>query len=95
MKKGKVKLVDDLSCMAALHLPSSLVPDTRPDTPRPVPYRGRHGLRLPEEQNELQSELDYLSVYAENHLILLANRIYQHRLKTEASYNIWPATQEN
>ena len=74
MKKGKVKWVDDLSCMAALHLPSSLVPDTRPDTPRPVPYRGRHGLRLPEEHNELQSELDYLSVYAENHLMSVSHQ---------------------
>ena len=69
IKKGKVKWVDDLSVMAALHLPSSLVPDTRPDTPRPVPYRGRLGLRLPEELNELQSELDSLNVYAENHLM--------------------------
>ena len=57
MKSRKVKWVDDMSCMAALHLPSSLVPDTRPDTPLPVPYRGRHGLRLPDELNELKGEL--------------------------------------
>lgn len=69
MKKGKVKWIDDLSVMAALHLPSSLVPDTRPDIPRPVSYRGRHGLRLPDELNELQSELDCLNLYAENHLM--------------------------
>ena len=69
MKKGKVKWVDDVSVMAALHLPTSLVPNTRPDTQRPVPYRGRLGLRLPEELNELQSELDSLNVYAENHLM--------------------------
>ena len=69
MKKGKVKWVDDLSAMTALHLPTSLVPDTRPDIPRPVPYRGRHGLRLPEELNELQSELQNLNVYAETHLM--------------------------
>ena len=55
--------------MTALHLPSSLVPDTRPDIPQPVPYRGRLGLRLPEELNELQSELHSLNVYAENHLM--------------------------
>ena len=69
MKKGKVKWIDDLSAMTALHLPTSLVPDTRPDIPRPVPYRGRLGLRLPEELNELQSELRSLNVYAENHLM--------------------------
>jgi hypothetical protein len=69
MKKGKVKWIDDLSAMTALHLPTSLVPDTRPDIPRPVPYRGRHGLRLPEELNELQSELQNLNVYAETHLM--------------------------
>jgi hypothetical protein len=34
-----------------------------------VPYRGRLGLRLPEELNELQSQLDDLNVYAENHLM--------------------------
>ena len=67
--KRKVKWIDDLSCMAALHLPSSLVVDTRPDIPRPVPYRGRHGLRLPRESNTLQDELDSLNVYAENRKI--------------------------
>jgi hypothetical protein len=69
MKKGKVKWIDDLSVMAALHLPTSLVPDTRPDIQRPVPYRGRHGLRLPDELNELQYELDCMNLYAENHLM--------------------------
>ena len=42
----KVKWVDDMSCLVSLHLPSVLVPDTRPDIPRPVPYRGRTGHRL-------------------------------------------------
>jgi hypothetical protein len=67
MDKSKVKWVDDMSCMAALHLPSSLVVDTRPDIPRPVPYRGRHGLMLPKESNTLQSELDSLNRYATKH----------------------------
>ena len=58
-----------MSCMAALHLPSSLVVDTRPDIPRPVPYRGRHGLMLPREHNPMQDELDSLNVYARNHKI--------------------------
>jgi hypothetical protein len=78
LMKGKVKWVDDLSAMAALHLPSSLVPDTRPNIPRPVPYRGRLGLRLPEELNQLQSELSDLNVYAENHLMSV------NHLKTKA-----------
>jgi hypothetical protein len=64
LDKRKVKWVDDMSCMAALHLPSSLVVDTRPDIPRPVPYRGRHGLMLPRESNTLQDELDSLNLYA-------------------------------
>ena len=34
-----------------------------------MPYRGRLGLRLPEELNELQSELHSLNVYPENHLM--------------------------
>jgi hypothetical protein len=67
MYKSKVKWVDDMSCMAALHLPSSLVVDTRPDIPRPVPYRGRHGLMLPRESNTLQYELDSLNIYAKKH----------------------------
>ena len=66
MYKRKVKWVDDMSCMAALHLPSSLVVDSRPDIPRPLPYRGRHGLRLPRESNALQDELDSLNLYASN-----------------------------
>ena len=94
LKKGKVKWVDDLSAMAALHLPSSLVPDSRPDIPRPVPYRGRLGLRLPEELNELQSELRSLNVYAENH------RMSVNHLKTKVmifsrhrQYNFLPEMQ--
>ena len=66
MEKRKTKWVDDMSCMVALHMPSSLVVDTRPDIPRPVPYRGRHGLRLPRESNMLQDELDSLNLYAVN-----------------------------
>ena len=65
--KRKVKWVDDLSCMAALHLPSSLVMDTRLDIPRPVPFRGRHGFKLPKESNTLQYELDSLNLYAKKH----------------------------
>ena len=64
--KRKVKWVDDLSCMAAFHLPSSLVVDSRLDIPRPVPFRGKHGLRLPGESNALQDELDSLNLYAAN-----------------------------
>ena len=69
MAKRKVKWIDDLSCMVALHLPSSLVVDTRPDIPRPVPFRGRHGLMLPRESNTLQDELDSLNLYAEKRKI--------------------------
>ena len=69
MARSKAKWVDDMSCMAALHLPSSLVVDTRPDIPRPVPYRGRHGLMLPRENNPMQDELDFLNSYARNHKI--------------------------
>ena len=71
MQKGKVKWVDDMSVMTALHLPTSLVPDTRPDIPRPLPYRGRLGLMLPEQSNELKLELDNLNIYAKNHLMSL------------------------
>ena len=67
--KRKVKWVDDMSCMAALHLPSSLVVDSRPDIPRPVTFRGRHGLRLPRESNTLQFELDSLNLYAKKRKI--------------------------
>ena len=67
MDTRKVKWVDDLSCIAALHLPSALVVDSRPDIPRPVPYRGRHGLRLHRESNTLQHELDLINIYAKNH----------------------------
>jgi hypothetical protein len=69
LSKRKTKWVDDLSCMVALHLPSSLVVDTRPDIPRPVPYRGRHGLMLPRQSNSMQDELDLLNLYAKSHKI--------------------------
>ena len=47
MKRKKVKWVDDMSLMVSMHLPTVLVPDTRPEVPRPVPCRSRLGLRLP------------------------------------------------
>ena len=69
MDKGKVKWVDDMTVQVSLHLPTALVPDTRPDIPRPVPYRSRHGLRLPRESNKLQDELDNLKRYTDQHLM--------------------------
>ena len=68
MRKKKVKWVDDMSLMASLHLPTALVPDTRP-VPRPVPYRSRLGLRLPRESNTLQDELDSLEVFTQQNLM--------------------------
>ena len=64
MDKGKVKWVDDGSLMASLDMASSLVPDTRPELQRPVPYRGRYKLRLPREKSKLQDEIDSLNQYA-------------------------------
>ena len=69
LKKGKVKWVDDMTVMASLHLPTSLVEDTRPDIPRPVPYRSRLGLMLPRENNTMQDELDKLKLYTDEHLM--------------------------
>ena len=63
MKISKVKWVDDKSLTVALDLASSLVPDTRSDTPRPVPYRGRLNLVLPREKNVMQDELDKLTAH--------------------------------
>ena len=60
MEISKVKWIDDKSLTVSLDLASSLVPDTRPDIPRPVPYRGRLGLMLPRESNVLQDEVDSL-----------------------------------
>jgi hypothetical protein len=68
MGKKKVKWVDDMSLMAAVHLPTALVPDTRP-VPRPVPYRGRLGLRLPRENNPLQDDLDSLEEFTQQNLM--------------------------
>jgi hypothetical protein len=68
MAKKKLKWVDDMSLMASLHLPTVLVPDTRP-VPRPVPYRSRLGLRLPRESNTLQDELDSLEVFTQQNLM--------------------------
>ena len=69
MDKGKVKWVDDGSLMASLDMARCLVPDTRPDLQRPVPYRGRFEMRLPRELNKLQDEMDSLNTYATNHLM--------------------------
>ena len=60
--------------MSSLHLPSFLLPDDRHDIARPVPYRGRLGLRLPEEHNQLQKELDSLRMYAEQHLMSINHK---------------------
>ena len=51
-----------------MHLPTTLVPDTRP-VPRPVPYRSRLGLRLPRENNTMQDELDDLEVFTTQNLM--------------------------
>ena len=40
-KEGKKKWVDDLTLTVPVRLQDSLVPDTRPDIARPVPYHSR------------------------------------------------------
>jgi len=67
MEMSKVKWVDDMTLMVSLDLASTLVPDTRTDLPRPVPYRGRFELMLPREKNRMQNELDSLIKYTDEH----------------------------
>ena len=66
IKTGKKKWVDDLTLTVPVRLQDCLVPDTRPDIPRPVPYHSRTGHRLPEHCNQMQSELDRLNEYCRN-----------------------------
>ena len=67
MEMSKVKWVDDMTLMVSLDLASTLVPNTRPDLPWPVPYRGRFELMLPREKNRMQDELDSLIKYTDEH----------------------------
>ena len=63
MSAAKKKWVDDLALYVPLRLQENLIPDTRPDTFRPVPYHGRTGHTLPLRSNPMQSELDSLAEY--------------------------------
>jgi hypothetical protein len=58
IEKAKQKWVDDFTTLAAVDLKRSLVPDMRPDIPRPLPYRSRTGHILPRSENILQDELN-------------------------------------
>jgi hypothetical protein len=66
IEKSKQKWVDDFTTLAAVDLKGSLVEDTRPDIPRPVPYRSRTGHILPREENILQDELDKIKQYSDD-----------------------------
>ena len=63
MQAGKKKWVDDMTITVPVRLQDCLVPDTRPDIARPVPYHSRTGHRLPNQANQMQTELDTLSEY--------------------------------
>ena len=63
IQKSKKKWVDDLTLTVPIRLQDSLVPDTRPDIARPVPYHSRTGHRLPGQSNQMQTELDRLNAY--------------------------------
>jgi hypothetical protein len=65
IEKSKQKWIDDFTILTAVDLKESLVEDTRPDIPRPVPYRSRTGHVLPRQANILQDELDKIKNYSD------------------------------
>jgi hypothetical protein len=90
----KTKWIDDLSICVSLDLKSSLVPDIRPNIPRPVPYHGRTGHMLPSEKNVLNEHIDKIQSYTLHHLmsintiktkILLFNRMKNYDFIPEIS----------
>ena len=68
--KTKVKWIDDVTICTALDLKTCLEPEDRP-VPRPVPYHGRTGHRLPRGLNKMQDELDILRRYTDSHLMAI------------------------
>ena len=62
ISKGKKKWVDDLSITVPVRLNDTLVPDTR-SIVRPIPYHSRTGHMLPENKNQMQTELNELKEY--------------------------------
>ena len=69
--KTKVKWVDDVTLCTALDLKAALVPEDRA-VPRPRPYHARTEHRLPNQANQMQTELDNLSRYVNSHRMAIS-----------------------
>ena len=63
IKKGKKKWVDDLSLWVPIRLKDKLRPDTRTAIIGPATFHNRTGQILPEDENIMQSELDFFNEY--------------------------------
>ena len=62
IKQTKVKWIDDVTICTSVDLKNSVVPEDRV-VPRPVPYHGRTGHRLPPGANTLQQEMARLQKF--------------------------------
>ena len=63
IKTGNKKWVDDCTLTAHVRLADQLVPDPGPVIIGPAQYQSRTGQTLPQDQNQMQSELDSFNEY--------------------------------
>ena len=63
IQKGKKKWVDDLSIYVPIRLQSTIIKDNREPQIGPLSFHNRTGQMLPEDKNEMQSELTSLNQY--------------------------------
>jgi hypothetical protein len=91
IEKGKKKWVDDMSVLVPVRLSDCLVPDTRHDIVRPVPYHSRTGHLLPRQTNQMQTELDRISDYfKENYMITNQQKSKVMIFNRSTKYDVMP-----
>ena len=69
IERAKKKWVDDFTVLACIDLKRHLIPD--PSPVRPVPWRSRHELILPDEHNILRDEMNAIVKYSNERKMVL------------------------
>ena len=67
IKSTHMKFIDDMTLLESINLKANLVSDPDPSPPQPPQFRCRTGHVLPPENTQLQTELDKIYEYAEQH----------------------------
>jgi hypothetical protein len=96
LKNLHLKYVDDLSYLTAIHLKKKLTgnPDSNPV--RPLAYHNRTSHVLPQEENELQKQMDRLSLYAEeNEMQINSKKTKLMLFNTSKTYDFMPVVTDS